>query len=68
MPTRVDGHDEWELEDILKSKKPWGRLKYRVRWKDKEEDLTWYDADDGEFDNAQETVERFHTRYPNMLR
>lgn len=61
----VDGIEEWEVEDILDSKKPWGRLKYRVNWKGYDEDLTWYNADAGEFNNAREVVEDFHKRYPD---
>ena len=56
------------LDAIEKSKKPWGRLEYRVKWKDKAEDLTWWDADDHEFENAQEAVEKFHRKYPTMPR
>ena len=68
MPTKVDGHDEWEVEVILKSKKLQGRLKYRVKWKDRAEDLAWYDVDDGEFDNTEENVEEFYSEYPYMPR
>ena len=68
MPTKVDGYNKWEVEAILKSKKLQGRLKYRVKWINRPEDLAWYDVDDGEFDNAEEKVEEFHSKYPYMPR
>ena len=64
----VNGRTEYPLEEILDSKKPWGRLKYRCKWEDIEEDLAWYDADDGEFGNSPDLVEDFHRRYPNKPR
>ena len=56
MPTKVDGHNKWEVEAILKSKKLQGRLKYRVKWINRPEDLAQYDVDDGEFNNTEEKV------------
>ena len=52
------------IEDILKSKKPHGRLIYQVKWEGFDKDLTWYNADSGEFDNAQNIVDNFHRRHP----
>ena len=66
--TIVDGVKEWTVDEILDSKKPWGRLKFRVKWSGYDEDLTWYDADSGEFDNAQDLVDEFYRRYPNKPR
>ena len=40
------------------------RLQYKVRWKGLDQDLEWYNADGGEFDNCQDLVEDFHKRYP----
>ena len=68
MPTKINGHNKQELEAILKSKKLQRRLKYRVKWKNRSEDLAWYNVDDGEFDNTEEKVEEFHSKYPNMPR
>ena len=66
--TIVDGVEEWTVDEILDSKKSWGRLKFRVKWDGYDEDLTWYDADSGEFDNAQDLVDEFYRRYPNKPR
>lgn len=68
MPINVDGIDEWIVDNILNFKKPYGHLKYRVKWENWDEDLEWYDAYNGEFDNARDVVEDFHQRYPNAPR
>lgn len=39
MPINVDGIDEWVVDDILDSKKPYGHLKYRVKWENWDKDL-----------------------------
>ena len=57
--------DEWEVADILDSKLLYGHLKYKVRWTGWDEDLHWYDTCGGEFENAQDVVDKFHERYPN---
>ena len=64
----VKGKEEWVVEDILNSKKPWGRLKYKVKWEDVDKDFNWYNVDRGEFDNAKDVVEDYHTRYPDKPR
>ena len=66
--TMIDDLEEWVIDDILAFKKPWGRLKYQVNWEDFDKDLTWYDADRGEFDNVKDVVEEFHKKYPKTLR
>ena len=68
IPTRVNRYNEWEVEAILKLKKLQGHLKYHIKQKNKDEDLTQYDTNNREFDNTQEAVERFYTRYPNIPR
>ena len=66
--TMVDGLEEWVVDDILAFKKPWNRLKYQVNWEGFDKDLTWYNADRGEFDNAKDVVEEFHKKYLKALR
>ena len=62
-PVVVDREEEHEVNDILDSKREYGRLKYRVQWKgSRVRDLTWYNTDDSEFDNAKEIVNDFHRR------
>lgn len=67
-PVEVEGEDEWELDDILQSRRYRGRLQYKVKWHGFERDDEWYYADAEQFKNAQTVVEEFHTRYPKMPR
>ncbi len=64
----VNDKDEWEIDDILNSRRYRRRLHYRVKWNDYDNDLNWYNADGDEFMNAQEVVDDFHIRYPNKPR
>ncbi len=64
----VNDKDEWEIDDILNSRRYRRRLQYRVKWNDYDNDLNWYNADDDEFMNAQKIVDDFHIRYPNKSR
>ena len=57
--------EEWELDDILKSRYYYGRLQYQVKWDGEGKDRDWYYADASEFKNAQEVVQDYHKRYPN---
>jgi Chromo (CHRromatin Organisation MOdifier) domain len=62
QPVVVDGEEEWEVDDILDSRL-FGRgkrLQYRVKWKGIDQDLDWYNADGGEFDNCQDLIEASH--------
>lgn len=66
----VDDEDEWEVDDIpdsrLFGKGKW--LQCRVKWKGRGQDLDWYNADEGEFDNCQDLVDDFHRRYLTKLK
>ena len=59
----VNDEDEWEIDDILNFRRYRRRLQYRVKWKNYDNDLNWYNADDDEFMNAQEMIDDFHTKY-----
>ena len=64
-PVEVDGEEEYEVEDILDSKKFRNRLKYLVQW------IGW-NAPTWEYAeyviNANERVADFHRRYPEKPR
>jgi transposase InsO family protein len=63
-PVIIDEEEEYELDDILDSRKV-GRnkeLQYKVSWKGYPPDPTWYSADN--FENSKEIVADFHQRYP----
>ncbi len=64
----INDEDEWEIDDILNSRRYRRRLQYRVKWNDYDNDLNWYNADGDEFMNAQEVVDDFHIRYSNKSR
>ena len=59
---------KWIMKDILNFKKLRNRLKYKVRWKDVDKDLNWYNTDRDEFDNAKNVVKDFHKKYSNKPR
>lgn len=63
-PVQVDEEDEWEIDDIEDARYYRGRLQYRVKWSGFERDLTWYNADDEQFNNARDVVNDFHSHYP----
>ena len=60
--------DEWDVDDVIDSRRYRNRLQYKVKWSGEERDDHWYYADAGEFDNAKEIVEEFHRRYPKAIR
>ncbi len=59
----MNDEDEWEIDDILNFRRYRRRLQYQVKWKNYDNDLNWYNADDDEFMNAQEMIDNFHTKY-----
>jgi len=59
----INDEDEWEIDDILNFRRYRRRLQYRVKWKNYDNDLNWYNADDDEFMNAQEMIDDFHIKY-----
>ena len=59
----IKDEDEWEINDILNFQRYRRWLQYRVKWKNYDNDLNWYNADDNEFMNAQEMIDDFHIKY-----
>ncbi len=59
----INDEDEWKIDDILNFQRYRRRLQYRVKWKNYDNDLNWYNADDDEFMNAQEMIDDFHIKY-----
>ncbi len=59
----INNENEWKINDILNSW--WYRrwLQYQVKWKNYDNDLNWYNADDDEFMNAQKMIDDFHIKY-----
>ncbi len=59
----INDEDEWKINDILNSRWYRKRLQYQVKWKNYDNDLNWYNADDNEFMNAQEMIDDFYIKY-----
>lgn len=64
-PVITKDDEQWVVEDILDSKRVYGRLKYRVKWEHVDQDLTWWNADNNEFEGSQDVVDAFHEKYPH---
>jgi hypothetical protein len=45
-PVNITGEDEWEVQEVIASKKRDRKLFYRVQWLGHDEDLEWYPASD----------------------
>jgi len=63
-PIQIEGEDEYELDEIIDSRLHYKKLQYRTKWKDYSPELNkvLYPAEN--FNNAEDTVQRFHQRYP----
>ena len=59
-PVKIDGDEEWEVEEILESRLPRGKLQYVVKW-------TRYDRQDWQdarIRNGLQAIDTFYRRYP----
>jgi transposase InsO family protein len=63
LPIKVNGDNEWEVDEILASKLSRGTLKYRVKWKGCDPDPEWYPA--WNFVGSPHKLQEFHAKYPN---
>jgi len=57
---KIKGQNEWSVTDILDSKKPHGKLKYKVRWEGFGRNDIWYNTDGEKFANAKDLMDEFH--------
>jgi len=60
LPVVVEGKEEWEVEEILDSRRARGRLQYLVKWRGFA-DPTWEPEENLV---EVEAVEIYHERYP----
>ena len=66
-PDLIDGIPEWEIEDILASRKRRGKLEYHIQWKGYDtSERTWEPA--ANLKHSQELVEEFHKAHPKAIR
>jgi len=56
----INDENEWEIDDILNSRRYQRWLQYKVKWNDYDNDLNWYNTDDDEFMNTQKIIDDFH--------
>lgn len=63
-PVNITGDQEWEIHDILAVKTYYGSLRYRISWKNHDEDLEWYPASDLKY--APHKLKAFHMAYPDL--
>jgi hypothetical protein len=61
----IDGEEEWEVEEVVDSRRRYRKLEYKVKWVGDEE-ATWQPA--GDLEHAADMVELFHQKYPNKPR
>jgi len=63
-PIQIEGEDKYELDEIIDSRLHYNKLQYRAKWKgySPEHDTVWYPAEN--FNNAEQTLQRFHRCYP----
>ena len=60
------GGGGYKAKEVLDARLYYGRLQYRIKWKGyPERDMTWYNAGDGEFENARDVVDDFHLNHPD---
>ena len=60
-PIEVDGEEEYEVDEILDSKRVRGQLKYLIKWTGYNEPI-WEPAQNT---NDLRAVDEFHARYPD---
>ena len=59
----VENHDEYEVEEVLDSRRRKGKLQYLIHWQGYDlSERTWEPATN--LANAQLNVREFHSRYP----
>jgi transposase InsO family protein len=63
-PIEVDGHEEYEVEQVLAVRLNRQKLQYRVKWIGHDDDPEWYPA--GDFVNSPIAIRDFHAQYPDQ--
>ena len=64
----IKNKKKWVMKDILNFKKLRNRFKYKIKWKNVDKDLNWYNINRSEFDNAKNVMKDFYKRYSNKSR
>ena len=61
----IKNKNKWIIKNILNSKKLWNRFKYKIKWKDVDKNLNWYNINENKFDNAKNVMKDFYKKYSN---
>jgi hypothetical protein len=65
IPVQYNREDEWEVEEVLASRRIRNRLYYRVKWIGLDHDPIWYNLDG--FKGSPQKLKEFHDLYPEKL-
>ena len=67
-PIQIAGEDEYELDEIINSRRHCNKLQYRTKWTGypPEHDKVWYGASN--FEHVRDAIERFNYSYPQKPR
>ena len=57
----IDDEKKWEMNDILNARRHYRRIQFLVKWKNHDENRTWYNSK--RFQNAKKIVKNFYERY-----
>jgi len=59
----IEDDDHWKIDDILNSRCYQGRVQYKVKWTELNQDNEWYYVDKEEFESSKEVLVEFHKLY-----
>jgi len=63
-----DDNEHWKIDDILNFRCYWGRIQYKVKWKDLDRDNEWYYVNKDEFNDFKKVLNEFHVLYSRKSR
>ena len=64
-PIVIDDEEEWEVKEILESRKHRNQLQYRAKWLGYEDTRQWWSATN--FQSAQEKVQKYYKKHPDAV-
>ena len=63
-----DNDEHWKIDDILNFRCYWGRIQYKIKWKDLDRNDEWYYVDKDEFNDFKKVLNEFHVLYSRKSR
>ncbi len=64
----IKDDEHWKIDDILNFRRYWGRIQYKVKWKDLDRDNEWYYVDKEKFNDSEKVLNEFHKLYSSKSR